>query len=496
MFAVPALFWACRRPPFKLFAWTLFAAQAVAWTVLLSWLHPVTWAGLFFLGPFVGAWVGSWYLAAWWAMPRIVGRPTPVRIAGQLGLAGLWVVIEWSRTWLLSGFPWLPLGASQWQRTSVLQVAAFTGAGGIAFVLLMMNFGVAAYAHRLFFEGREGFRRRSQEFLLALFLLLACLCLFVTETVNRGQFSVPVGRIALLDPQIPQSEKWDPADEPKDWQILERLTRFAAADRPDLILWPESAAPGAVKGDPQFRALLEALVVRSQAPLLFGSVAIEGAGSPQAKYYNSAFVATPDLGLQTAYYSKRHLVPFGEYVPFRALFPTVAKVVPIDGDFTPGADPSPLLVHLPRGTTAFGVLICYEDIFPQLARETVLTGADLLAVLTNDAWYGEGGEALQHAAHSVLRAVETRRPVLRCANGGWSGWVDEFGVIRAELGDGTPGGSFRGAEALDVKRDSRWVGRQSFYVQHGDWFVLVAACLAVLGAAAVAAGRAPAPKPR
>jgi apolipoprotein N-acyltransferase len=493
--AAPALLWACRRPKWKLFAWTLFAAQAVAWTILLFWLRHVTWGGLLFLGPFIGAWVGSWYLAAWWAMPRIIGRPTLVRVMGQLGLAGLWVVIEWSRSWLLGGFPWLPLAASQWQRMSVIQVASFTGAAGVSFVLITMNIGAAAYAHRLFFEGLQGFKRRSQEFLFALFLLLACLCLMVSETVNRAQFSVPLGRIALVQPEIPQSDKWDPADEPKNWEILQRLTLLAAADRPSLILWPEAAAPGWLKGDPQFQALLERLVARAQTPVLLGGVAFEQAGTPQEKGYNGAFVVTPDLGLQTAYYAKRHLVPFGEYVPFRSLFPRLAKVVPIGGDFQAGTDASPLLIHLPGGTAAFGVLICYEDIFPSLARDTTRVGADVLAVLSNDAWYGEGGESTQHAAQSVLRAVETRRPVLRCTNGGWSGWIDEFGAVRGKLVDENNREFFRGAESLDVTRDSRWVNQQSFYVQHGDWFVLVCALLVLLGIALLPARLAPVPLP-
>jgi apolipoprotein N-acyltransferase len=493
--AAPALLWACRRPQLKLFLWTLFAAQAVSWTILLSWLHHVTWGGLLFLGPFIGAWVGSWYLAAWWTMPRIIGRPTLVRVGAQLGLAGAWVVIEWTRNWLLGGFPWLPLAASQWQRMSVIQVASFTGAGGISFVLIMMNIGASAYAHRLFFEGQQGFRRRSQEFLLALFLLLACLCLMVSETINRAQFSVPLGRIALVQPEIPQSEKWDPAEQPKDWVILQRLTLFAAAGRPDLILWPEASAPGWVKGDPQFQAQLEALVAHGHVPVLLGGVGAENPGTPTEKDFNGAFVATPDLGLQTAYYAKRHLVPFGEYVPFRSLFPKLAKIVPIGGDFQAGTDAAPLLIHLPYGTIAFGVLICYEDIFPSLARDTTLAGADVLTVLSNDAWYGEGAESRQHAAESVLRAVETRRPVLRCTNGGWSGWIDEFGAIRQTLADENGREFFRGAESIDVTRDSRWVNQQSFYVQHGDWFVLVGAILVGLGATLLLTAPARPPEP-
>jgi apolipoprotein N-acyltransferase len=165
------------------------------------------------------------------------------------------------------------------------------------------------------------------------------------------------------------------------------------------------------------------------------------------------------------------------------------KFVPIGPNASHGDDASPLIVSLPGGSMAFGVLICFEDIYPQLARETVLSGSDLLFVPTNDAWYGEEGAAYQHAAHSVLRAVETRRPVLRCGNGGWSGWIDEFGVVRLpmENEDGTV--YFRGTETVAVTRDSRWIGRNSFYVQHGDWFVLLCAALAIFGWAALATGR-------
>ena len=152
-FAAPATFWAYRRPSFRLYAGTVFAAQAVAWAILLGWLGHVTWAGPILLGPVVGGWIGIWYLAAWWTIPRMAGRPTPVRLAAMLGLAAAWVILEWTRTWVLGGFPWLPLAASQWRTESVLQVAAYTGAGGVSFVLVAVNVAFAAYFNRLLFEG-------------------------------------------------------------------------------------------------------------------------------------------------------------------------------------------------------------------------------------------------------------------------------------------------------------------------------------------------------
>ncbi len=494
-FAAPALFWAYARPRFKLYAWTLAAAQAVAWTIILCWLRHVTWAGWLLLGPFVGAWVGLWYLAAWWAVPRLDGKPTPVRLAAQLGLAAAWVLVEWTRTWFLGGFPWLPLAASQWQRTCILQIAAYTGAYGVSFVLVMMNVGLAAYGHRLFHEGAVGLKKRSQEFFLALFLLLVCLSVMIQDVANRRAYIRPLARVAFVQPDIPQSVKWDPAQVRPILQTLQSLTRDAASTAPDLILWPEGSTPFPVKGDPQMRAFVDSLAARAQATLLIGSDAVEHRGTPEEKWYNAAFAVDPDRGVQHHYYAKRRLVPFGEYVPLRPLLGWLHKFVPIGpDDFQRGSDPAPLVLSLHGATVAAGVLICYEDVFPDLARATVRSGADFLAVLTNDAWYGQEGAAYQHAAHSVLRAVETRRPVLRCGNAGWSGWIDEFGNIRATVADSRGGVYLRGVRTVDVTRDARWIGRSSFYVEHGDWFVLACAVWALFAWALLASGGRPGAK--
>jgi len=491
---VPGVFWAYMRPRLKVYAWTLFAAQAVAWTINLSWLHPVTWVGLFILGPIVGAWTGIWYLAAWWTMPRMVGRPTPVRLVAMLGLAGVWVLIEWSRTWIFGGFPWMPLAATQWERISVLQVAAYTGSVGVSFVIVTVNVAFAAYANRLFREGGVGLGRRSQEFLLAMFMLLVCLSLLIQETAHRSRYATPFAGVAFVQPDIPATVKWDRAKEPEIIQTLTSTTLAAGQLKPDLILWPESTTPFALKGgDLSMRRYVEQLAARAKAPILMGADAIERPDSSHENYYNAAFVVDPLLGLQTSYYAKRRLVQFGEYIPLRPVLGWIGKFVPLGDDFTPGTDSTPLVVAMDRGAAAFGVLICYEDLFPELAREEVLSGADALVVVTNDAWYGEGAAAYQHAAHSVLRAIETRRPVLRCGNAGWSGWIDEFGSIRWVQKD--EGGSvyFRGSSIAHVTRDQRWVGRNSFYMEHGDWFVAVSACLAGMGVFLLGVAKAPPP---
>jgi apolipoprotein N-acyltransferase len=496
-FAAPALFWAYLKPSFRLYTWTVLSAQAVAWTVLLGWLHNVTIGGLLLLGPVIGVWIGVWFLAARWALPRMLGRSTPVRLFAVFGLAGLWVVGEWTRTWFLSGFPWMPLAATQWQRMTILQIAAFTGASGVSFVLISMNLGFAAYAHRLIREGRSGLGKRSPEFFAALFLLVVCVATQLQETFARHRYSIPLGRFAFVQPYIPQEIKWDNARAADILQTLDDITLAAAATKPDVILWPEATTPWAVKGDANMRTWVEDLDTRARVPLVLGSIARQPSATVAGEddWLNGVFAVDPSTGVQPHFYAKRKLVPFGEFVPLRPVLGWLSKFVPIGDDFLRGSDPASLVVPVAGRSLAFGPLLCYEDIFPDLARTNVLAGADVLFVATNNGWFGEGGAAYQHASNAVLRAVETRRPVLRCGNGGWSGWIDEFGSIRAVLtrdsttGDLTtdplraPEGSvyFRGTQTVAVTADARWLGKHSFYVDHGDWFILACALLATAG---------------
>lgn len=495
VFAAPALFWAWGAPGWGRFVKTILSAQAVAWVVVLGWLHHVTVGGLVLLGPLIGVWVGSWYLVARWVLPRLRGRSFLVRLTGLFGLAGAWVGLEWSRTWVLSGFPWLPLSATQWERGSILQVAAWAGAWGVSFILISVNLGFTAYARRLLVETHVGWRRRSPEFLVVMVLLLGCLALHVRETFNRSQFELPLARVGWVQPYIPQAVKWEESEGPAILRVLEVETQRAAGMRPDFILWPEATTPWAVRGGALVAEWTERLVRVVGVPVVMGSIAIERPRALDEAWFNGVFVVSPESGVAEEYYAKRKLVPFGEFVPVRSLLGWIGKFVPIGGDFARGKTAEPLRVGWSRGESgagrelALGALICYEDIFPGLARAGVRAGAEVLTVHSNNGWFGEGGAAYQHAAHSVLRAVELRRPVLRTGNGGWSGWIDEFGAVRAVLtkdeagevltrpgaGQGTV--YFRGVAAVDVTVDARWVGRLSFYARHGDWFVGVSLLL-------------------
>lgn len=476
---MPAVLWAYRRPKLKPFLWSVLGAQVVAWTWLLSWISNVSVAGWLLLGPVMGLLNGLWFVAAWWWIPRLRGHRVLVRLLALLGLAGLFVMGEWVRGWIFGGFPWLPLAASQWMRPLVLQAASVGGAWAVTFVLVCFNLGAAAYAHRIFYEGATGLRKRSPEFMWALMLLVFSSFPFLGELMNQQR--VKIARVAFVQPYIPQNEKWN-ADRAMEVLRTIEKTIFDANDRgiPEMIVLPEAVAPWALYRDPNVQPWLESLAKRTGKPLLLGTVYSEGSGADE-RWFNGAFVVDPVSGLGARGYAKRKLVPFGEYIPLRPVLGWLEKVVPIGGDFQRGDHALPLSIAAGRNVVPVGVLICYEDIFPRLARESTLAGAEVLAVLTNNGWFGEGGAAYQHATHSVLRAVENRRPLLRVGNGGWSGWIDEFGHIRLNVKNEDGSVYFRGAQSANVTRDARWANRQSFYTQHGDWFLVVAAGLATVG---------------
>ncbi len=489
---LPAVLWAYREPKFKPFACAVLGAQVVAWTGLLAWLHNVSWFGMVALGTLSGLINGLWFLAVWWFVPRIKGHRIFVRLFTFLGLAGLWVMGEWLRGVIFGGFPWLPLASSQWQRPLVLQVASVGGAWVVSYVLVCFNLGAAAYAHRIFYEGATGLRKRSPEFMWALMLLIFSSFPFLGEIMNQQRHKL--ARFALVQPYIPQTEKWDQARSLEVMQTIEKVTMDANdAGVPEVIVLPEAVVPWSLFRDPNVQPWLESLAKRTGKPVLLGTVYTERVGQPDEQWFNGAFLVDPVAGLNQSGYAKRKLVPFGEYVPFRAVLGWLEKFVPIGGDFQPGTEARPITVVAGRNVVPVGVLVCYEDIFPHLARESVRSGADLLVVLTNNAWFGEGGAATQHATHSVLRAVENRRPLLRVGNGGWSGWIDEFGHVRLNLRDEQGSVYFRGYESANVTRDLRWLNRQSFYTQHGDWFLIVAAVLATISFYLVLTLRRPPP---
>ncbi len=469
LFAIPFLFWIFYKPGFKLYLITALITGCVTWIVMIWWLRHITYLGTVSLAVFLGLFNVTWLVAAWWALPRIIDRPFWYRLSGLLGLSSLWILLEYLRTFLITGFPWLPLALSQWNRPALLQIISYTGFYGISFILIFFNLGIAIYLRHLILKshrGRAWYERICPEFYLSVALLLTA----ASGVIWTGTFTqdrVDGFRVAVIQPYIKPSIKWISEQAHGILDILEKHTLFLKPLDPDLILWPESVTPWPVVGDSNMRLWAQDRAQSFGVPILMGNMAKED----NKIWYNTVNAVDPRFGLVFPYYAKRKLVPFGEYVPFHQFFPFIDKFVPLEADFKPGKLPELIPLNIAGQIYRVGPLICYEDIFPGLARDLTLEGADFLFVATNDAWYGEESGAYQHAAHSVLRAVETRRPVLRCGNAGWSGWIDEYGNVRDVLLDHRGSIYFRGGAVMEVSRDRQWTQRLSVYMQYGDWFV-------------------------
>ena len=473
---IPLILWLYTQPSKRWCAVIAITTGWVAWFAILIWLRHVTLFGTLALSGIMAAVFASWVLLVWWLVPLVANRSFFLRALVFAGLSGAWVVLEWSRTWLLWGFPWAPLSLSQWERPVVLQIAAWSGAYGVSFLLIYFNFCIAqTLRNRVVQRARKLW---TGWFSLDLYVAMALLglCIFVFfKSLPQRQSIVSLFTAAVVQPYIEPELKWDEAKELENLEILERQTQFVASLEADIVLWPEAATPWPVSGNRQMQEWVEALVNTIGKPILMGNLAVDGEAD---RWYNGIFLVEPHTGLVDSFYTKRELVPFGEYVP--PPFGFIDKVVPVGGSFVPGSGPGLLEITVAEQAILVGSLVCYEDVFPRLARASARAGAQVFFVATNNAWYGEEGGAPQHAAHSVLRAVENRRPIMRCGNGGWSGWIDCYGTVRDVLRDEHGSVYFRGGGSYTVLQFEEWQGRQSFYTRHGDWFVVVCAGLALI----------------
>ena len=473
---VPLLLWLYTKPTQRVFWLVAIGAAWVSWFVILIWLRHVTWFGTIVLSGILAVISAAWLFFAKWILPQLVARNILIRTLVFTGIAGAWVVLEWSRTWLFWGFPWAPLALSQWERPVVLQIAAWSGAYGVSFLLIFFNLCLAqTLQHRFMRRERKLWMGWfSPDLYVGMGALGFCIYIFFSALPHPNS-AERMFTAAVVQPYIAPELKWDINRELENLEILERHTRFVSSLESDVILWPEAATPWPVMGAPQMQVRVERLVNEIEKPILMGNLAEDRVTK---EWRNGVFLVEPGAGLSSDFYTKRELVPFGEYVPPMLSF--IDKFVPVGGRFIPGDNVG--LMNLTVGGSVYriGSLICYEDVFSNLARESARSGADLFFVATNNAWYGEEGGAEQHAAHSVLRAVENRRPVMRAGNGGWSGWIDSYGTVRDLLVDAEGTIYFRGGGAYTIEQFEEWSRQQSYYTRHGDWFVALSGGLALM----------------
>ena len=473
---VPLLLWFASRPSWKATLLISFGTAFVSWLVMLIWLRHVTVFGTIALSAIEALIYLPWFVLARWIQGNVRAKAVLIRLLAFVGMAGAWVLLEWIRTWLFWGFPWAPLALSQWQRPVVLQIAAWTGAYGVSFMLVFFNFCIAQTLwNRATTKERKMWTGWfSPDLYVAMGLLAFCIVVFF-RVLPRPNSAVELFTAGVVQPYIPAELKWDDELSLEHLNVLEQMTYFVGQTDSDVLLWPEAATPWPIIGGGDLSLRVQDLIDELDKPILMGNLAYD---FETEEWFNGAFLMAPESGLHPDHYIKRELVPFGEYVPKGFRF--IEKIVPVGGDFTPATEPGLIPLTIGEETWKVGSLVCYEDVFPHLGRESAAAGAQVFFVATNNAWYGEEGGAPQHAAHSVLRAVENRRPVIRCGNAGWSGWIDAYGTIREVILNEDNTIYFRGGGNYTVFQFEDWIRQRSFYTRNGDWFVTVSSGFVVL----------------
>ena len=382
----------------------------------------------------------------------------------------VWVASEMGRTYILDGFPWELLGYSQASVLPIAQLASVVGVYGLsAFVALVS----AAVAYAMLARGAERWRvAAAVAALLIAAGLWGALRLRDSRLTREG---API-RVAVIQGNVLQDQKWDPAMRDAIMQRYIDLSREAIGRDARFILWPESSTPLPYEQDVARGDAIRRLARQAHVTLLVGSDQIEpirpvDQGKPQERLYNSAYLIQPD-GTTAAIYRKIHLVPFGEFVPFKRLLFFVGTIVEAVSDFSPGTEALLLPVAGHQASTA----ICYEVIFASLMRDFVQHGSELLTTITNDAWYGRSSAAYQHWQQASLRSIEEGRYLARAANTGISGFVDPYGRVLQKSGL---------FESVVMTEDVRFLTDRTVYSRIGDlagWLsVALTAAALVLG---------------
>jgi apolipoprotein N-acyltransferase len=441
-----------------------FATGLVAHAMVFHWIYvatvhyghapaPVGVLAAFGLALYPALFFGV-FGAAWAVLSR-------ARLDAPLAAAALWVALEHARSFVATGMPWALIGYTQHANAPLVAWAPFTGVWGMSFVVVAIGATLARAVALWRVDATLGVA------LAALAALLGAGALDLARDPGQPPETVRVG---VLQGNVDQGVKWSPEWAERTLADYEALTRRAADDGAQVVVWPETAVPGSPDYDPILAERLAALARELRVALVVGAVGVEPHAEGGLRYFDSAFVLSPD-GASADRYDKTVLVPFGEYVPFRALLGTFVEAIArgaANTDVSAGRAPRAVAVPLADGTALLaGVPICYELLFPDAVRRFLspagAAGAEMLLAITNDAWYGRTGAPHQFLVMTALRSAENRVWTARAANTGISAVIDDRGRVRMQ----TP--LFEQTLLVaDVPRRPVPVGG-SFYARHGDW---------------------------
>ncbi len=378
----------------------------------------------------------------------------------------LWAGMEVFSSLGQLAFPWNLLGNTQASYPQLIQYASITGVFGISFWVVLLNvlvfFG---------FEKRENLRTVAVYFSAA-FLVVLLSYTYGLRVLSRPLRSVTTLRVGLVQGNINAYKKWTPSFIDSNFVIYSQMTLECAKNKPEMIVWPETATPCYLRYRNYYLNWVKAIVDSVSVPLLTGTPDYEWTTPNRVKTYNAAFLFTP-LSENIQRYCKKQLVPFAEKVPFSEAFPRayawLNRIIPDVGDYSCGDSATVFLFRSARvQRVPFSTVICFESIFPDLVSRFVSAGAGFLVVITNDGWFGNTSGPYQHSRIALLRAVENRRWVVRCANTGISEFVDPFGRVTQQT---------RLNESAVLTQTIQLNTERTFYTRHANgWLWTFFAC--------------------
>jgi len=430
-------------------------------------------------------------------------------------LAAWWCILEWVRSWLFTGLPWNNLATTQWQNLSFIQICEYTGIYGVSFIIVFTNLAIF-HSYLSWKNGlATGRYKRSISFVVAMLMLLLNFLVGSKAIVRANN---PDGRIpftaSVIQGNIPQSraatleqvtyslgqhkkltEKALDKAELNAMQILNdlketgRTSSFQESSllkgKPDIVIWSETAVPIPYTFKHslghQYRQIVQNIIKKYKTPFLLGTLDYKS-GTEGEIAYNSAFLIDTDGNIADKYH-KKHIVPFGEFVPFADMFPWLVDMIGMGRGLSRGTrtDPLTLKKNIHAGTS-----ICFEDVFPYITRDQARSGANMLLTVTNDAWYPLSDEPEQHLANSVFRAIETRLPFIRCGNNSGSCVISETGQItdsvskkfdvKQQLFLPDPATKEEGFATFSIAVQKS--PHATFYTRNGDLFIHV--CLSLI----------------
>lgn len=484
---VPLLLYLSRRGPTAGFC-AAFIFGVVFYTGVFYWMFDLPKYSLLhhavlgvYLCPLMGLW-GSLFC--------IIAKRRGLATA-LLSAAFIWAALEYLRANLsFIALPWGLLGHSQYQYPMLIQSANIAGVYGLSFLIVLVNSAFTAVLHFIVFDRKKNDSTAAAAFLrtgksavvgigAAAFLANAAYGYMLTFKPIKGN---GIG-IAVVQANIEQSKKWDPAFADAIVQTYADLTRRAAEENPSLIVWPETATPRSIIEHYNLYRRIQQIATEAKVPILLGSTERpkHGSAAPLKKnFMNSAFlIQSGSIKEKLQRYDKIILLPFSEYLPYKEIIPWSYLKIPETGSFIPGEN----LFVFRLSSVKFGVTICWENIFADFVRRFVNNGAQFIINITNEAWFGKTAAAYQFLSMSVFRAVENGVFVVRCANTGISCFIDPCGRILDRVKDKSGEDVFvRGVSSKFVIP----LNPKTFYTRYGDYFAWLCIILSVsLGLLAV-----------